>query len=130
MRDGWQQVQQMEEPMFDFFLSARARLLEEGGLKALFDHLRNLLMATLIMAAGSYAIRRGVVVDLFGVLYDELAGFIVLAIGALLAILNALSGLHQLNKQQLHIGIRILAIGLYAVATVRLIQLVVVLRTG
>jgi hypothetical protein len=120
----------MEEPMFDFFLSARARLFEEGGLKALFDHLRNLLMATLIMAAGNYAIRRGVVVDLFGVLYDELAGFIVLAIGALLAILNALSGLHQLNEQQLHIGIRILAIGLYAVATVRLIQLVVALRTG
>ena len=114
--------------MFDFFLSARARLFEEGGLKDLFDHVRNLLMATLIMAAGSYAMRRGVVIDLFGVLYDELAGFIVLAIGALLAILNALSGLHQINKQQLHISIRILAIGLYVVATVRLIQFVVLLR--
>ena len=114
--------------MFDFFLSARARLFEEGGLKDLFDHVRNLLMATLIMAAGSYAMRRGVVIDLFGVLYDELAGFIVLAIGALLAILNALSGLYQINKQQLHISIRILAIGLYVVATVRLIQFVVLLR--
>ena len=114
--------------MFDFFLSARARLFDEGGLKDLFDHVRNLLMATLIMAAGSYAMRRGVVIDLFGVLYDELAGFIVLAIGALLAILNALSGLHQINKQQLHISIRILAIGLYVVATLRLIQFVVLLR--
>jgi len=38
-----------------------------------------------------------------------LAGFIVLPIGVLLAIPNALSGLHQLDKQQLHLGIRILA---------------------
>jgi hypothetical protein len=116
--------------MSDFFLSTKARLFDEGGLKDLFDHVRNLLMAALIMAAGSYATRHGVAVDLFGVLFDELVGFIVLAIGVLLAILNALSGLHQINKQQLHLGIRILAIGFYVVATVRLIQLVVVFRTG
>ena len=114
--------------MSDFVRPMRARLFENGGLKELFDHVRNLLMATLIMAAGSYAIRRGAMVDLFGVLYDELTGFVVLAIGAVLAILNALWGLHQLNNENLHVGIRILAIGLYLVATVRLIQLVVVLR--
>jgi len=56
-----------------------------------------------------------------------LAGFIVLPIGVLLAIPNALSGLHQLDKQQLHLGIRILATG---IDVVRLIRFVVVLRTG
>lgn len=53
-----------------------------------------------------------------------------LAIGALLAILNALNGLHQLNKQHWHMGIRIAAIVLYVVATVRLIQFIVAFRTG
>jgi hypothetical protein len=105
-------------------------LFDEGGLKDLFDHVRNFLMATLIIAAGGYVIRQTATIELFGILYDKLAGYIVLAIGSLLAVLNALNGLHQLNKQQWHIGIRIVVIVLYVVGTVRLIQLVVVLRTG
>ena len=116
--------------MSDFFLSTKARLVEEVGRKDSVDHVINCLMAARSMGAGGYATRHGVAVDLFGVLFDELVGFIVLAIGVLLAILNALSGLHQINKQQLHLGVRILAIGFYVVATVRVIQLVVVFRTG
>ena len=116
--------------MREYFRSKTARLFDEGWVKELFDHVRNLLMATLIIAAGAYAIRNATTVEPLGVLYDEFAGYIVLVIGGLLAVLNALHGLHQLNKQQWHIGIRFILIALYVVGTVRLIQLVVVLRTG
>jgi hypothetical protein len=120
----------MEVLMWELLQSTKVRLFDEGGLKGLFDHVRNLLMATLIIAAGGYVIRQAATIELFGVLYDELTGYIVLAIGAFLGILNALYGLYQLNKQKWHIGIRIVVIVIYVVGTLRLIQLVVVLRTG
>ncbi len=87
-------------------------------------------MATLIIAAGGYVIRRAPNIELLGVLYDEVAGYIVLAIGILLAILNALNGWHHLNKKQWHIGIRLLIIFMYVIGALRVLQLVVVLRTG
>jgi len=33
---------------------AKVRLIDEGGLKGLFEHVRNLLMATVIIAVGTY----------------------------------------------------------------------------
>jgi len=116
--------------MRELLQSTKVRLFDEGGLKDLFDHVRNLLMATLIIAAGSFVKRQAATIEPFGILYDEFAGYMVLAIGAILGVLNALNGLHQLNKQHLHIGIRIVVIVLYVVGTVRLIQLVALLRTG
>jgi hypothetical protein len=120
----------MEAFMRELFQSARAMLFDEGGLKELFDHVRNLLMATLIIAAGGYVVRQAPNMELSGVLYDEVAGYIVLAIGILLAILNALNGWHHLNKEQWHIGFRIFIIFLYVIGASRVLQLVVVLRTG
>ena len=116
--------------MRELFQSTKVRLFDQGSLKELFDHVRNLLMATLIIAAGSYAISQAATVELFGALDVEFSGYIVLAIGVFLAVLNALNGLHQLNKQQWHIGFRIGAIILYFVVTVRILQLVVALRNG
>lgn len=116
--------------MRELFQSAKARLFDEGGLKDLFDHIRNLLMATLIIAAGGHVIKQAPTIELFGVLYDELVGYVVLAIGALLVVLNALNGWHQLNKEQWHIGIRIVIVFLYVIGALRVIQLVVALRTG
>jgi hypothetical protein len=116
--------------MRKFLRSAKATLFDEGGVKDLFDHVRNLLMATLIIAAGVSVIRRSVTTDMFGVLYDEFAGYIVLLIGALLAVINAINGLLQLNKQRWLTGLRVFVTVLYIVGTVRLIQFVVVLRTG
>jgi hypothetical protein len=108
----------------------KVRLFDEGGLDELFNHLKNLLTATLIISAGSYGIREAATVELFGAPDVELAGYFVVAIGALLAALNALKGLHQLNKQRWHIGFRIVAIVLYFVGAMRVIQLLVALRNG
>jgi hypothetical protein len=110
--------------------STTVMLFDEDGLKGLFDHVRNLLMATLIIAAGTYGLREAATIHLFGALDVELAGYAVIAIGVLLATLNAFNGLYQLNKQQWHIGLRLAAIALYFVATLRILQLLVALRNG
>jgi hypothetical protein len=118
----------MEAPMRKPFHWTKVRLFDEDGLKKLFDHLRNFLIATLIIAAGSYGIKEAATVELFGVLDVELTGYLVVVIGVLLAAINALRGLHQLNKQQWHIGFRIAAIVLYFIGTMRILQLVILLR--
>jgi hypothetical protein len=115
--------------MWNALYSIKERLIDQGGVKELFDHLRNLLIATVIVAAGSYVIRQRAAVQLFGIVDIEFAGFAVLVVGILLAVLNALSGWHQLNKQQWHIGIRIVAILCYFLITMRLVQFIVVLRS-
>jgi hypothetical protein len=108
--------------------SAKVTLFDQGGLKTVFDHVRNLLMAALIIAAGSYGIREAATIELFNVIDVWLAGYVVTAIGGLLAVLNALNGLYQLNKHQWHIGFRIAAVILYLAGTMRLLQLIVALR--
>ena len=59
----------------------KTKLLDEGGIEEIFSHLRNLLIATVIIAAGSYVIRQPADIELFGVLNPEIAGFGVEAIG-------------------------------------------------
>jgi hypothetical protein len=108
--------------------STKARLINEGGLKELFDHIRNLLMAALIIASGAYGIKQPATFELISVFDAQVVGYIVLVIGVLLALLNALDGLHRLNKQQLHIGFRVATVILYLVCALRIVQLVVLLR--
>ena len=112
------------------FQSTKRKLIDEGGLKELFEHVKNLLMATLVMAAGSYGIKQAAVLEVFGVFDVGFSGYVVLAIGVLLAVLNAINGFHKLNKQQWHVGFRVAAIFIYFVVTMRLVQLVVMLRSS
>jgi len=44
--------------MPDTWRALQTLLLEQGGIGAIFAHLRNLVMATVIIAAGAYAIRQ------------------------------------------------------------------------
>lgn len=54
----------METPMYELLRRTKVKLFDEGGLKELFDHVRNLLIATLIIAAGSYGIRQAATLGL------------------------------------------------------------------
>jgi hypothetical protein len=115
--------------MPQFLQSAKVKLLDEGGVQELFNHIRNLLMATLIIAAGAYGIRQPATVELMSIFDAQFVGFVVLASGVLLALLNALDGLHRLNRQGWHLGFRIATVILYFIGTVRILQLVVLLRS-
>ena len=50
--------------MYELLRRTKVKLFDEGGLKELFDHVRNLLIATLIIAAGSYGIRQAATLGL------------------------------------------------------------------
>ena len=50
------------------------KFLDEGGVEEIFSHFRNLLIATVVLASGTYVIRQPSEVDLFGVSKPENCG--------------------------------------------------------
>jgi hypothetical protein len=105
-------------------------LFDEGGVDAIFSHVRNLLIASLIIAAGSYAIRQAPDVEIFGVSNLEIAGIGVAAIGFVLVGLNLIDGLFKLTRIGSPLALRIALVGLYLFISMRLVQFVVLLRAG
>jgi hypothetical protein len=60
--------------MLPFLPFLKTVLFDDGGAEAIFSHLRNLLVATVIIAAGTYAIRQASDVEIFGVANLEISG--------------------------------------------------------
>jgi hypothetical protein len=116
--------------MRNIFHCLKTMLFDEGGVEEIFSHLRNLLVATVIMAAGSYAIRQASDVEIFGVLDLEIAGFAVGGIGFVLVVLNFIDGLIKLSKLGSPFALRIALVALYFFFSMRLVQFVVLLRAG
>jgi hypothetical protein len=104
--------------------------LEEDGIDAIFAHVKNLAVATIIIAAGSYAIRDETNREVFGVLDLRLTGFAVEVIGFVLIALNFIDGLRKLTRLGGSLVLRIALVGLYVLISMRLIQLIVMLRGG
>jgi hypothetical protein len=84
--------------MRNILQSLKTTLFDEGGVEEIFSHLRNLLIAALIIAAGSYAIRQPSDVKIFGVLDLEIAGIGVGGVGFILVVLNLIEGFIKLSK--------------------------------
>jgi len=116
--------------MPDIWRSLKTKLLDEGGIEDIFSHVRNLLIATVIIAAGSYATRQQPDVEVYGVLNLAIAGFGVAAIGFILVCLNLFDGLYKLTRLGTPLVLRVAVVGLYLLVSVRLIQLTVLLRAG
>lgn len=116
--------------MSDIWRSIKTKLLDEGGIEDIFSHVRNLLIATVIIAAGSYAIRQPADVEIFGVLNLEIAGLGVEIIGFILVGLNLLDGLYKLTRLGSPLVLRVALVGLYLFVSMRLIQFTVLLRSG
>jgi hypothetical protein len=116
--------------MPDILRTLKKKLLDEGGIEETFSHLRNLLIATVIIAAGSYAIGQRADAELFGISDLESVGFGVAAIGFVLVGLNLLDGLYKLASLGIPLIIGAALGGLYLFISMRLIQVVVLLRTG
>ena len=112
------------------WLPLKTKLLDDGGIDEIFSHLRNLLMATVILAAGLYALRRPDGIELFSVLSLQIAGYCVGAIGICLVGLNLLDGWYKLTKLGSSMLLRTAFAGLYLFVSMRLVQFVVLLRAG
>ncbi|KQU98356.1 MULTISPECIES: hypothetical protein [Ensifer] len=107
---------------------ARRMLFDNGGLEEIFRHVRNLVMATLVIAAGMHAIENGRSLEIKGLPNIAVAGYIVSVIGTVLFLLNLADGLHRLSKVRRHLALQILLLAIYVFITLRVTQLVLALR--
>lgn len=107
---------------------AREELFEKGGAEDIFSHVRNLVVATLIMAAGVHAVRNSLWQTVPGVLSVEIAGYTVTILGFLLALMNFFEGLYKLSKRRAHMIIRLMVAVSYLLITLRVAQLLFMFR--
>jgi hypothetical protein len=104
-------------------------LFDQGGLKAAFEHIRNLVIATVLVAAGFETVRRFDTVDLPFLSNPLFAGYVVAGIGCLLVGLNFLDGLRKLAKLRWHFALQAaLSIG-YLFFSLRIVQLILYFKT-
>jgi hypothetical protein len=101
---------------------------EQGGLEAVFNHVRNLVISTLIIAAGVHATVHGPTLSTLAIFQIESSGYGVAAIGLVLAILNLLDGLHKLARTKTPNLLRVLLIIFYLFFSVRVAQLMFAFR--
>jgi hypothetical protein len=103
---------------------------EQAGLEAVFNHVRNLVISTLIIAAGAHAIDHGPSMRALEVFELESSGYGVAAAGLTLAILNLLDGFQKLARTNAPIFLRVLVIVFYLFFSVRIAQLMFAFRTS
>lgn len=104
-------------------------LFDRGGVKAIFDHARNAVVATIIVAAGLDTAKRIDVVGLVGLLNPLVAGYFVAGTGGLLVILNFVDGLRKLARFRRHVYLQIAFFAAYLFVSVRVVQLIIFMRT-
>jgi hypothetical protein len=108
----------------------RTAMFDDGGLEAVFQHVRNIITTSLVVAAGIYTVENGKVLHVWGTWDDTAAGYVVTVFGGVLFALNLLDGLHRLAKLRWHYVFQIVLILVYLMVTVRVAQLVLSFRSG
>ena len=132
---GWEtnfrtmnQFKRYAENLTGVWNSFQQMAFERAGLKAVFDHVRNLVLATLIIAAGVHANVYAPDMPTLAIFELKSFGYGVAAVGLILAILNLLDGLHKLARTSTPILLRVLVIMLYLFFSVRVLQLIYLFR--
>lgn len=93
-------------------------IFDANKAKAVFDHIRNLLMCALLIAAGNFEgqQRIGLISDLNG---SPFVGWGLIAIGVALGLVNLLTGLSQLSRLAYHRLWMTLLLGAYVATSIR-----------
>jgi len=104
-------------------------LFDPDGLKAVFEHARNMVVATIIIAAGFETVKYSDAIDATWLTNPVFTGYIVAAIGCSLAILNFADGLRKLATLRRHFTLQAALIVAYVFMSLRMVQLIVFLRT-
>jgi len=103
-------------------------LFEDEGLAAVFQHARNVLTGSMMVAAGLYAARHPNLPAQPDVTAAPFAGYVVAGIGVVLLVLNLCDGLRRLARRRHSMLLRAAAIVVYVALTLRLAQVVVHFR--
>jgi hypothetical protein len=104
-------------------------LFDRGGLKAAFEHVRNLVIATILVAAGFETIKRFDTIDLLRLSNPRFAGYVVTGFGCVLILLNLLDGLRQLSRLRWHFALQAALTIAYMFFSLRMVQLIILFRT-
>jgi len=111
-------------------LAKRLKVQLEAGLsKAVFDHVRNFLMCTLLFAAGFYSLRHPPRLALTSWL-AEYAGWTIIVMAVLLMLLNLADGIARIAGLKHKKTLIILLILLYVLISFRFLTMVVGFRSA
>ncbi|MCY1278281.1 hypothetical protein D9M68_333590 [compost metagenome] len=98
-------------------------LLDSDINTKVFDNLKNLLVCTLLFAAGSNVLH-GDQPLFIGLEGSNLAGWGLIAVSALLTLLNVSDGIRKLSRLPYHTALQILLCLLYLVLAERVVEIV------
>lgn len=101
-------------------------LLSEGTIKAIFDHIRNLLTCSFLLVLGLFTHKKEELQS------DSLnyAGILFIVIAASLIILNLIDGIRKLKKLEHHYLLISLLVVLYVVVSFRLVVIAIDFRSS
>jgi hypothetical protein len=102
----------------------------DTGLKAIFTHMGQLMSSSLVIAAGTYTVKRGEDLHLAGLFNPVQAGYVLTAAGVLLLVLNFFQGLYLLMKIRHGWGWMVLLVVMYVFLSLRAAQLFVAFRNA
>lgn len=105
-------------------------MFERGGLKTVFEHVKDTVVATVVVAAGMEASRLTDDNSIASFLFPSIAGYVVAGIGCLLILLNFVDGLRRLAKFRQNYLLQAGLSVVYLFASLRIVQLVIMLRTN
>lgn len=108
--------------------AARA-LFDRGGLKSAFEHVRNLVIATVLVAAGFESAKRFDFMHSPSWSNPRFAGYIVAGVGCVLIVLNLIDGLRQLSRLRWHFALQAALTVAYVLFSLRMVQLIIDFRT-
>ena len=98
-----------------------ASFIDSGKLKALFDHIKNLVIFSFLLALGTSDLNHQGS-DIFGIFPSNFLGFGVIGLASILIILNLYDGIRRLAKLEHHKLLTFFLILLYVVLTIRVVQ--------
>jgi uncharacterized protein YybS (DUF2232 family) len=104
-------------------------LFDHGGAREIFDHARNALVATIIVAAGLDTANRDDSVRLPGLVNPHFVGYVVVATGVLLVAVNFVDGWRKLRRFRWNVALQVGLSLAYVFVSVRMIQVIVFYRT-
>lgn len=98
-------------------------LLERDLSTRVFDNVKNLLVCTLLFAAGSSALAGEHPVFL-GLLGTKVAGWSLIVISGLLMLLNISDGLHRVARLRYHVVTQLVLGIVYLIVALRIVEIV------
>ena len=102
--------------------------LDKGFSKAVFDHLRNFLMCSFLLAIGTTELKEHTN-TLFGLLPSTYSGLGVIIISLILFILNLYDGIRKISKSEYHLIFTISLVSFYLFFSIRVVEMAWSFRT-